>query len=198
MTPATARDLRRRAVAELRAAEPGLSLRQMADRLNISRDTVTRDLEALDRAAAENAPPAEAAADPVDDSAPQASMRAAAEKAPVAESPTVVVAEDLPPAEASDRPAETVSATLPRRVADPLADMDVSRWRALRRDLALLAQTGDRAEALVHQAVVAVAHAYRQALARGDIAPGVPFLVRSAQLTPLRHRAKPAAPVEGA
>lgn len=87
---------------------------------------------------------------------------------------------------------------LPQRVAQPLAGMDVSQWRALRRDLAVLAQCGSSAESLVHQAVVAMAYAYRQALARGDIKPQVPFLVSEVRLTPLVHRAAQTTPAPAA
>ncbi|MFJ4687080.1 HTH domain-containing protein [Streptomyces sp. NPDC088789] len=71
MTPSSARAMRRRRVAELRAAEPRLSFRQMAARLEISRDTVRRDLAALGLAA-ESAPPAGAADRPVSHTAPPA------------------------------------------------------------------------------------------------------------------------------
>ncbi|NJP75713.1 hypothetical protein, partial [Streptomyces sp. C1-2] len=64
---------------------------------------------------------------------------------------------------AQDRPL----AGLPRRVAQPLAGVDLSQWRAARRDLAILAQTGRSAEALAQQAITAVAHHYARALARG-------------------------------
>ncbi|MFM9653133.1 helix-turn-helix domain-containing protein, partial [Streptomyces galilaeus] len=111
-------------MAELRAAEPELSLRQMAERLGISRDTVTRDLEEIDREAAGSAPPAGPADEPVrpvDDSAPQASDGGS----PVSATPA---AEPEPPAEpgsatVSGRSAETAPADatavrpLPRRVS---------------------------------------------------------------------------------
>ncbi|WP_309095244.1 helix-turn-helix domain-containing protein [Streptomyces sp.] len=158
MTPASARDLRRARVAQLRQAEPHLSHREMAERLGVSKDTVRRDLEALDAEAAQSAPPTK---EPLAQVAPQ-------------------VNEPGAPGRAPDAPA----AGLPRRVADPLAGMDVSQWRALRRDLAVLAQTGRSPEALVHQAVLSVAHSYRQALARGDLQPGQPFLISSMQLRP--------------
>ncbi|WP_329338546.1 helix-turn-helix domain-containing protein [Streptomyces sp. NBC_00663] len=155
----------------------GLSQRQIAQRLGISKDTVRRDFRRIDaEGAPDDAPPTELPTAV----APQASVGDAEVGAP----------EGAPPGEPV--------AQLPRRVADPLAGMDVSQWRALRRDLAILAQTGSTAESLVHQAVVAMAHAYRQALARGDIEPRVPFLVSEVRLTPLRHRATAAAPVEGA
>jgi len=155
----------------------GQSQRAIAKRLGISKDTVRRDIERLD---AEGEPDGAPPAEPSTADAPQASVADAGVSAP----------EGAPPGEPVAR--------LPRRVADPLAGMDVSQWRALRRDLAILAQTGSTAESLVHQAVVAMAHAYRQDLARGAIEPGVPFLVSQVRLTPLPHRATAAAPAEGA
>lgn len=98
---------------------------------------------------------------------------------PLAEPVAVVAATDgqerLPVAE---RP-------LPQRTAGLLEGIDVSRSRALRRDLAVLAQTGRSAEALVYQAVTAMAHNYRQALDRGDIAVGQPFQVGHMTLRPV-------------
>ncbi|MBZ6259728.1 HTH domain-containing protein [Streptomyces olivaceus] len=172
MTPASARDLRRARVARLRHNEPDLSHRDIAQRLGISKDTVRRDLEALDADVAQTAPAVDEAhaqdAPPVAHPAPQVTD----ETAPPAEHSAATVAPSAPA-----RP-------LPVRHADPLAGMDVSQWRALRRDLAVLAQTGRAPEALVHQAVVAVAHAYKQALASGELEPGRPFLISSMQLRP--------------
>jgi hypothetical protein len=79
---------------------------------------------------------------------------------------------------APDRP-------LPQRVAQPLDGFDVSQWPAVRRDLAVLAQTGRSAEALAHQAVTAMAHHYRRALDHGDIAAGQPFIVTQMTLRPI-------------
>lgn len=147
--------------------EEGLSQRAIAKRLKVSKDTVRRDLEAIDREdTTQDAPPGE----PQAPDAPQASSGSVEQSAP----------QGGPVAQ----------------VPDPLAGIDVSQWRGLRRELAVLAQTGSRAEALVHQAVIATAYAYKQALARGDIAPGVPFLVSSVRLTPLPHRAVQAERVE--
>lgn len=179
MTPASARDLRRARVAQLRQAEPDLSHREMAQRLGISKDTVRRDLDALDADAAQPAPPADQAPapepDPVAHPAPQVSE---ADASP-ADTATDPVAQTAPPAQ------------LPRRVADPLADMDVSQWRALRRDLAVLMLTGRTAEAMVHQAVVALAHCYRQALTHGELEHGQPFLVSGMTLRPLPAADRP-------
>jgi hypothetical protein len=167
-----------------------MSLRQMADRLGISRDTVTRDLEAIGQEAAENRPPADqpdAVAEapsaegpaedaPVADSAPQASEDGRTVRPPVAEAPALPVAQDRP------------LAGLPRRVAQPLAGVDLGQWPAVRRDLAVLAQTGRSAEALAHQAITALAHHYAQALARGQLRPGQPFLVSGMTLRPVPPR----------
>ncbi|MEU2992558.1 hypothetical protein ABZ772_19720 [Streptomyces griseoincarnatus] len=116
---------------------------------------------------------------------------------PLAEQPAAGVAEVADQVAAGGRrPAAAVAAAdsqsrrpvaelrLPRREAQPLAGIDVSQWPALRRDLAVLAQCGRSAEALVHQAVAALAHQYGRALARGDLVPGQPFVVRDMVLRP--------------
>ncbi|MFJ2002154.1 helix-turn-helix domain-containing protein [Streptomyces chartreusis] len=145
-------------------AAQGLSQRQIAGRLGVSKDTVRRDLE---RIAAEGEPGDEPPVDTADPTAPQVSGDASPEPASVGAPPGEPVAQ--PP--------------------DPHAGIDVSQCAGLRHDLALLAQTGTSAEALVYQAVIAMAHAYRRALADGDIAPGVPFVAHSMRLAPLPHRA---------
>lgn len=147
--------------------EEGLSQRAIAKRLKVSKDTVRRDLE---KATAEDAPDDAPPAETADTAAPQASDAAGQDSAP------------------GDAPQDAP-------VAHPHAGIDVSQCRGLRHDMALLAQTGKPAEALVFQAVAAVAYAYKLALARGDIEPGVPFVVREMQLVPLRHRATRPAPV---
>lgn len=169
MTPASARGLRRARVAELRQAEPGLSLRQMAQRLGLSRDTVRRDLADLDEQAAQSATP-------VDESAPGGAGGPAGVAhlaSQVSEGGAGGASQDRPPAR------------LPVRVAQPLSGIDLSQWPALRRDLAQLAQTGRSPEALVHQAVVALAHNYGKALADGLIEVGQPFHVLAMTLAPL-------------
>lgn len=170
MTPTSARALRRARVAALRQAEPELSLRSMADRLGISRDTVRRDLEALQAA-------------PVAQSATAARGGAA---------PDRPVAHAAPQVTAGGAPALAHSATAapgPAGVAGPLAGIDVSQWRSLRQDLAVLAQTGRSPEALVHQAVATLAHAYRRALAAGQVEPGRSFFV--AEMTLRQPPARP-------
>ncbi|MFG2699561.1 HTH domain-containing protein [Streptomyces sp. NPDC048386] len=177
MSPASARALRRRRVAELRAAEPDLSLRQMADRLGISRDTVTRDLDEIDRAAAEDRP-AEPSVRPVDDSAPQLTEDTTAAAGTDSAPSAAPVAEAAPPA-------EDTSAALPRRIR-PRSELtlDLGRSPALRRGLAELAATGLSPEALIAQAVVVLAVSYREGVARGDIRPDAPFLVRGTTVGP--------------
>lgn len=151
----TRRNLRRENVRQLSQREPGLSHRQIGERLGISKDTVRRDLDALaEEADADGAAPEEP-------TATQASTVGAAEGAP-----------DEPPR------------ALPRRMAPLAGAPDLSQWPALRRDLAVLAQSGSSAEALVHQAIVAVAHSYRQALDRGELRPGDRFIVGAVQLRP--------------
>lgn len=147
-------------------AQEGLSQRAIAKRLKVSKDTVRRDLDRIAAAAEpDGAPPSETAgpAEPqvTGDALEGPAPGGAPQGAPVAQVP------------------------------DPHAGIDVSQCRGLRHDLALLAQTGKPAEALVYQAVIAMAHAYRRALAHGDITPGVPFCVREMALTPLLHRAVP-------
>lgn len=184
MSPASARTLRRRRVAELRAAEPELSLRQMADRLGISRDTVRRDLEEIDREAAGSAPPAtpaDAPVRPVDDSAPQASEGAS----PASATPA---AEDAPPAEpgsatAPGRSAEPAPADLPRRTVAEELVLDLGQWPGLRRDLAVLAVTGMSAQEAIATAVRVLAVGYRQGIASGAIGQG-PFNVLGVSVGP--------------
>lgn len=191
MTPASARSLRRADVAELRRAEPDLSLRQMAQRLGMSRDTVRRDLADLDAAAAQSAT---AAADPATPVADSASGDAdgtdqVAQSAPqVSGGGALGVAQDAP------------RTGLPRRVAQPLDGIDVRRSAALRRDLAVLAQTGFSPEAIVHQAVLELAHHYRKALNSGALPPNRPFNVRAMTFVALpapAARSAPAAPPPG-
>lgn len=178
MSPASARALRRRRVAELRAAEPGLSLRQMAERLGISRDTVTRDLEEIDRAPAESAPPADEPVRPVDDPAPQ-----------LREGGRLASAGDASPDETKSatgygRSVDAVSAALPRRIAAEELVIDLGRRPGMRRDLAALADTGLSHQDLIGQAVYALAIAYQQAISAGHIPPG-PFAIRSLTVGPL-------------
>lgn len=181
MTPADARSLRRRRVAELRAAEPGLSLRQMAKRLGISRDTVRRDLDDIDRASSQGAP----SSDAVSQTAPQASGSVAAESATRDE------------ASASGPLQGATPAGLPRRVAQPLAGVDLAQWPAMRRDLADLVRSGRTAEGVAHMAITAVAHAYRQALANGELKVGQLFHVSAVTLIPVSAPApRTAEPVE--
>jgi DNA-binding CsgD family transcriptional regulator len=175
VTPASARSLRRRKVADLRVAEPGLSLRQMAKRLGISRDTVRRDLDDIDRASSQTAPQA---------------SEGAAESAPPVEVAAAVVAETAPPAE--DPGAHAVEAVaqpapvarLPRRMADTELTIDLARWPALRRDLAVLAETGISPEGLINQAVVVLAFGYRQGVRSGAIRPDRAFVVRDMAVGP--------------
>lgn len=213
MTPADARALRRRRVAELRAAEPDLSLRQMAERLGLSRDTVTRDLAEIDQRAAEDAPPAQAVAKPVAHSAPVADdspadgedgKAAVADSAPQASAGVVEVA---PPAEPvaevvavgdrERRPLAVTRTRLPRRLADTELTIDLAQWPALRRDLAVLAETGVSPEALINQAVVVLAHGYQQGVRIGAIRPDRPFVVRDLIVGPPRSH-RPRRPVPAA
>lgn len=147
--------MRRENVRQLSQREPELSHRQIGERLGISKDTVRRDLDAIAE---------EAGADGAAPDAPQVSVVGAAGGAP-------------------DEPDESRRA-LPRRMAPLAGAPDLSQWPALRRALAVLAQSGMSAEALVHQAVLAVEHEYRQALDRGELQLGDRFLVSGVTLRP--------------
>jgi hypothetical protein len=203
VSPASARALRRRRVAELRAAEPELSLRQMADRLGISRDTVTRDLEAIDQEAADNRPPAETP----DPAAEAPSAGDAAEGAPVADPAPQVseggrsgspsagavsagqVPQERPPADEPDRVAQAPA----DEVAEPVADggagqrlvIDLSRHPGLAEDLALLETTGATTAEVIDYAVDRLAATVRNARARGLLAEGQRFQVVNIRLRPL-------------
>ena len=225
MTPADARALRRRRAADLREAQPGLSLRKMARRLGVSRDTVARDLEEYDRRAAEGAPPAEDVAETVEHSAPVADALAAdaedsrgavadsapqpgegvAESAPPAGTAVAVVAHAAPPAVDADADVTGAVALpapvprLPRRLADTELTIDLRQWPGLRRDLAVLAETGVSPVALINQAVVVLTHGYKQGVRCGAIRPDRPFVVRDLIVGPPRsYPRRPAPPRDAA
>ncbi|MCM1976810.1 MULTISPECIES: HTH domain-containing protein [unclassified Streptomyces] len=184
MTRADRRTLVRQLAGE------GLSRRAIAKRLNVSKDTVRRDLDATAQDntpdnTPDSAPGSAPVIDPPEPPAPQAAGGDLPDTAPDSAPDTAPVVE--PPAPQGAPVAQ---------VPDPHAGIEVSRCAGLRRDLALLAQTGKSPQALVYQAVIAMAHAYRLARARGDVAPGVPFTVHSMRLAPLPHRAGPAGPAE--
>ncbi|MFI6274277.1 HTH domain-containing protein [Streptomyces sp. NPDC050988] len=148
-------------------SEEGLSQRTIAKRLNVSKDTVRRD---LDRISAQGEPDDAPPAEPDDQGAPQVSGGDAEGGAPV------------------DAPQGAPVAPLPRRMTGPLAlpdGFDLRQWPAVRRDLATLAQSGLPVEKLVHDAITSVAHHYRQALAVGDIEVGQSFTVSHVALRPL-------------
>lgn len=200
MTPSSARALRRRRVAELRASEPSLSLRQMADRLGISRDTVTRDLDEIDREAADSAPQVgrpepvaealSAGSAPVADPAPQVSDGGRAARPVAGEASATPVTQDRPPAE------------LPRRVSAERLEIDLRQWPGMRRDLAVLASTGLDHQELIDFAVRTLAAGYRQGLADGVIGQGR-FLVRGMRVSPyvsgpvVPRRPEPPVPAAG-
>ncbi|MEU9654429.1 hypothetical protein AB0E00_36810 [Streptomyces sp. NPDC048110] len=74
---------------------------------------------------------------------------------------------------------------LPRRLTDqPLAGLDEEQERAVRRDLAVLAQSGCTPDVLLTQAVAALAYGYRLALDRGQLERGQPFMVTAMRLRP--------------
>lgn len=141
-------------------AETGMSQRKIAARLRVSKDTVRRDLAALESQSGDGDAPPDA---PVASDAPQVTLCDTPEGAPLG----------------------APVARLPRRVAQPLDGVDLRQWPAVRRDLAVLAQTGRSPQALAHQAITALAHHYARALAAGDLEPGQPFIVRDMVLCPL-------------
>ncbi|MET7679368.1 hypothetical protein [Streptomyces sp. NPDC005423] len=168
---------RRTLVRQLRGE--GMSQRAIGRRLNVSKDTVRRD---LGKDAPDTGPDGATPGEPDMADEPQASGVDAAEPAPSG------APDDAPEARAA----------LPRRfLADPLAGIDVSRAPALRRDLAVLAQSGMSAEALVHLGVVSLAHQYAKELAAGRIKVGQRFVVRSMDMRPAGPTPPPAASPAG-
>lgn len=146
----------------------GMSQRAIAKRLKVSKDTVRRDFERLDvEGAPDDAPVAEPDDEPStvpdDADAPQVST---GDRSDSGEG-------DAP----RDEPPGEPVAQLPRRESAARLDIDLSRRPGLRRDLALLAQTGCTAEQLVVTAVRVLAAGYQQGLAAGDVQPGRPFAV---------------------
>jgi DNA-binding transcriptional MocR family regulator len=135
----------------------GLSRRQIAARLGISKDTVRRDLRQ---------PEQECAAGHTPD-APGDAPEGAPQVAP-------------PPG-----PGAPVGAPAPAVAHDGARlVVDLSQRLGLADDLAVLARTGRSPAELLGQAVGAVADAYRAALRDGRIEPGVPFFLPPVALRP--------------
>lgn len=172
-------------------ADDGLSQRAIAKRLKVSKDTVRRDLE---RIAADDAPGDEPPGEPGDTDEPQVSEAVAEESAPGDEP----VAAPLSAPDDVAAPSGEPVAHLPRRVAHPRLEMDLAGRPALRRDLAVLAQSGRTVDELVQQAVVSLAFGYRRALARGELLPGETFLVTELTVRPAPRPASGTAPAQGA
>ncbi|MET7982551.1 HTH domain-containing protein [Streptomyces sp. NPDC005281] len=171
MTPGSARNVRRDRVRQLAQDEPELSHRAIGERLGVSKDTVRRDLGAV----------AQEEPDAVAQAAPQVSEGGARHgELGSADCATGEPGRPAPDAQAAPRPA------LPQRMAQGMAQqcgaLDLSRCAGCCRDLAILAQTGKSVDALVHQAIVAMAFGYRTALARGEVEAGAPFIVRDMTL----------------
>ncbi|MET9089658.1 helix-turn-helix domain-containing protein [Streptomyces sp. NPDC004237] len=194
----------RRTLVRQHAAD-GLSQRQIARRLGISKDTVRRDLETLaSHDEPQDEPLAEPDDEPDDPDAPQVSESAAPAGAPGDEPG------DEPPAEpesptVADRPIGDAPPALPRRIpARQQLVIDLDRSPTLRRALADLGVTGVDTEVLVGQAVVALAVGYRVGVARDRIQPDAPFIVRAMEVGPSAparaapRRPVPPAPPEGA
>lgn len=157
-------------------SQEGLSARQIAGRLGVGKDTVRRDLEAIERQDAQEAAP-DAAPNAPD--APQVIDGAPAEAAPQDAPP----AEDECASEPGKRAPGAPVAQLPRRVSAERLDFDLRRWPGARRALAELGSTGLDHEELIDFAVRVVAMGYRQGLADGAIEPGR-FLVLGMRVGP--------------
>ncbi|MER6532989.1 helix-turn-helix domain-containing protein [Streptomyces sp900105755] len=175
----------------------GMSQRQIAKRLGVSKDTVRRDLEQI---ASRDETPAETDDAPDDPDAPQVAAASTVGDAPAVEPPGEP--ESLAPA---IRPVADAPPVLPRRI--PVGHrlvLDLERSPSLRRGLAELAATGLSPEALVAQAVAVLAVGYREGVARGRIRSDAPFLVRGMTVGPpepghaVPRRTLPPAPAEGA
>ena len=149
------RNLRRENVRELSQREPGLSRRQIGERLGISKDTVRRDLDALAREAG-----AEIATPSAPD-APQVSEGGAPSVAPDAPAVEEAAAPDAPPADpAQDEPVE------------PVLRIRLTRRPRLLASLTALLDVGLTAPAVIDTVLAAFVGAYGQALDRGELSPG--------------------------
>jgi hypothetical protein len=177
MSPENARAVRRARLARLLQEEPGLTRKEIAQRLGLKKDTLRRDLAALEEERAHSAgqsvqnAPAHGPAD--------------SEHAPAPAAPQVSNGSAPPAHEASADAAHTGDpdaqraqpAQLPRREAGGQLVIDLSRRPGLLRDLAVLAQVGMSAQDLVETAMHVLAVGYRQGLAAGDVLPNRPFQV---------------------
>ncbi|MFE3855274.1 hypothetical protein ACFXPN_29600 [Streptomyces griseorubiginosus] len=195
MSPENARAVRRARLARLLKEEPALTRKELAQRLGLKKDTLRRDLEAI----AHDAPAQEA---PAQESAAHNAPALPAHQVNAGEAP------DAQDVRAGAEPAAHVPAHdahparevlhLPRRSAHQRLEMDLAGRPAMRRDLALLAQSGRTVEELVHQAVVSLAFGYRRALARGEVLPGETFLVTELAVRAAPGAARRPAPASGA
>lgn len=188
MSPENARAVRRARLARLLEDEPGLTRKELAQRLGLKKDTLRRDLAALAEERARSAREGQSVrAQCADEPARDAPALEPAHPAPQV---TEGAAQNAPEPRTDDAPAAAGEAQrahpvrLPRRGHGARVEMDLRAWPAMRRDLAVLAQTGRTTEELISQAVVVLAYGYRQALARGDLAPGQPFVVTDLTLRP--------------
>ncbi|MFD6035277.1 DeoR family transcriptional regulator [Streptomyces griseoincarnatus] len=181
MSPENARAARRARLARLLKDEPHLTRKELAQRLGLKKDTLRRDLAAIEEARAQKAQAARA------ESADDTPAPGPALPAPQASEPSAPGARPVRTGAAPHTGEEAQRAQpvrLPRRGPGARVEMDLRAWPAMRRDLAVLAQTGRTPEELISQAVVVLAYGYRQALARGDLAPGQPFVVTDLTLRP--------------
>lgn len=197
MSAITARHLRRERLRRLNEAEPDLSHRALAQRLGVSKDTVRRDLEAMaQEAERRGAPPAPQV---VEGGAPggapaPADTAPGGAPAPAEPAPGGAPAPDAVEGGAAEAAPGGSPAPLPRRVTAGQLVLDLGDRPGLRRDLAMLAQTGCSAEDLVTTAVRVLATGYSRGLAAGHVLPGRPFAVTGMSVGPLLPGPRVAAP----
>ncbi|MFI1767498.1 HTH domain-containing protein [Streptomyces sp. NPDC020800] len=151
---------RRAMVAELLRQEPGISQRSIAARLGVSKDTIRRDVDAIEAAQRQAAPrPADAEPEP----APDAPQRAEDDAPPSTP--------DAPPVALDDAPPGADHLTV------PLGDQ-------LRAGLATLAEAGHSPEDAVRLAVAVLARAYEGAWKFGLYPRGAAPRVQVVKLHP--------------
>ncbi|NUS29786.1 MAG: HTH domain-containing protein [Streptomyces sp.] len=177
MTRADRRTLVRQLAGE------GLSQRQIAARLGISKDTVRRDLETI---ASHDEPQDEPPGAPDVPEAPQVSGAVQGDGAPRDEPPSADAPAAAPP---GAPPAETEP-----RVAHggALLVVALDDSPGLAEDLALLQEAGADAAEVVNFAVDRLATAYRTARGRGWLRPGQAFDVVQMQIKPAAGVRRPA------
>lgn len=138
--------------------DEGLSQRQIAARLNVSKDTVRRDLS--------QTPQASAAGQGSD--APDDAPSREPDDAPEETAADVTLSQPAPPDEvAQDEPAE------------PVLRLNLARRPRLLAHLTRLVDAGLRGPAVIDDAVAAFADAYWHAVDTGQLRHGEPFQIRA-------------------